>query len=92
VTEPTLSGLHDLERLVNLTCHFGIDTLVAVNKWHLSAGLSAEIPSRARSRGVTMAGRAGYERAVTEAQIGKRAGVGCRQAGAVTDIRQFWRR
>jgi len=43
VAEPTLSGLHHLERVVALTRHFGIPTLVCVNKWDLNAGLT---PSR----------------------------------------------
>jgi len=32
VTEPTLSGKHDLERVAQLTANFGIKTLVCINK------------------------------------------------------------
>ena len=90
VTEPTLSGLHDLERVIDLTRHFGIDTLVAINKWDLNAELSAEIESRARLRGVNVAGKVRYDRAVTEAQIRKQAVVEYTGGGATADIRQLW--
>lgn len=36
VTEPTMSGLHDLERIVSLVDHFGIETYICVNKWDIN--------------------------------------------------------
>ena len=38
VTEPTVSGEHDLERVLSLTRHFDIPAAVCVNKWDLNAG------------------------------------------------------
>jgi len=90
VTEPTLSGLHDLERVVDLTQHFGTETLVAVNKWDLNPQLSAAIESRASERGVHVAGRVRYDQAVTEAQIRKQAVVEYTDRNAAEDIRQLW--
>ncbi len=90
VTEPTLSGLHDLERVVDLTSGFGIETLVAINKCDLNTELSAEIESRARLRGVNVAGKIRYDRAVTEAQIRGQAVVEYTNQGAARDIRQLW--
>jgi MinD superfamily P-loop ATPase len=90
VTEPTLSGLHDLERVVDLTRHFGMETLVTINKWDLNAELSAEIESRARLRGVNVAGRIRYDRGVTEAQIRGQTVVEYTSEGAAADIRQLW--
>jgi MinD superfamily P-loop ATPase len=90
VTEPTLSGLHDLERVVDLTRHFGIETLLAVNKWDLNRELAADVESRARLRGVSLAGRVRYDRAVTDAQIRGQAVVEYTSEGAAADIRQLW--
>jgi MinD superfamily P-loop ATPase len=41
ITEPTLSGLHDLQRVAKLATHFNIRSLVCVNKWDLNARSSA---------------------------------------------------
>ena len=92
VTEPTLSGLHDLGRVTELTRHFGIKTLVCVNKWDLNAELTAEIEANARRIGVEAVGRIRYDRAFTEAQINKQALVEYAEAGAATDINEVWSR
>ena len=92
VTEPTLSGLHDLGRVAELTRHFGIKTLVCVNKWDLNAELATEIETNARRMGIEAVGRIRYDRAVTEAQINKQALVEYTEAGAATDIKEVWSR
>ncbi len=92
VTEPTLSGLHDLGRVTELTRHFGIQTLVCVNKWDLNPELTAQIEANARRIGVEAVGRIRYDRAVTEAQINKQALVEYTEAGAATDIKEVWSR
>ena len=92
VTEPTLSGLHDLGRVAELTAHFGIQTLVCVNKWDLNAGLTARIEADAQRIGVEPVGRIRYDRAVTEAQVKQRALVEWAEAGAAADVRALWSR
>ena len=90
VTEPTLSGLHDLERVTNLTRHFGVETLVCINKWDLNIELSREIETRARQRGVELAGNIRYDSAVTGAQIDQRALVEFTEQGSAVDVKQVW--
>ena len=90
VTEPTLSGLHDLERVSDLTRHFGIDTQVCVNKWDLNKDLTSEIETQARQRGLTMAGKVRYDHVITKAQIDRKSVVEYSRNGAAADIRQLW--
>jgi MinD superfamily P-loop ATPase len=90
VTEPTLSGLHDLERVIDLTDHFGFETLVTINKWDLNQEMSAKIEDRARQRGAGVVGSVRYDRAVTQAQIGRQAIVEATDQGAAEDIKQIW--
>ena len=90
VTEPTLSGLHDLERVADLTRHFGIPALVCINKWDLNLEVSERIEARARERGLGLAGRVRYDRAVTEAQIQRKSVVEYQQDGCATDVRAVW--
>jgi MinD superfamily P-loop ATPase len=90
VTEPTLSGLHDLQRVSDLTEHFGIGTLVCVNKWDLNGDLTSEIEARARQRNLTVARRVRYDRAVTEAQIKKQSVVEYTRNGIAADILLLW--
>jgi len=90
VTEPTLSGLHDLARVADLTKHFGIATFVCVNKWDLNKDLASEIETQAGQRGLKVAGKIRYDRAVTEAQIQMKSVVEYHKDGVATDIRQLW--
>jgi len=90
VTEPTLSGLHDLNRVADLTRHFGIASLVCVNKWDLNPQVASEIEQQARKRGLGVAGRIRYDPAVTQAQIRKQSVVEYQQDGCAEEIRQVW--
>lgn len=90
VTEPTLSGLHDLRRVAELTRHFGIETQVCVNKWDLNAAVTSDIEAEARGRGVRLAGRVRYDPSVTRAQIEKLSVVEYARNGAAADIRELW--
>jgi MinD superfamily P-loop ATPase len=90
VTEPTLSGLHDLERVADLTRHFGIPALVCINKWDLNPDVSERIETRARERGLGLAGRVCYDRAVTEAQIQRKSVIEYQEDGCAADVRAVW--
>jgi MinD superfamily P-loop ATPase len=91
VSEPTLSGLHDLERVAALTRHFGIPALVCINKWDLNPEIWSRIEVWAREHGLGVAGRVRYDRAVTAAQVKGRAVVECEQNGCAEDIRSVWK-
>ncbi len=90
VTEPTLSGLHDLQRVTDLTKHFGVETLVCINKWDLNEEIASQIEEQTRRRGMRLAGKVRYDRAVTEAQIQKKSLVEYQSNGAATEIKQVW--
>lgn len=43
VTEPTLSGFRDLQRILKLIDHFGVETIVVVNRYDLNEAITQEI-------------------------------------------------
>ncbi len=92
VTEPTLSGKHDMERVADLAKHFDIPTMVCVNKWDLNEQIAGEIQSLAEKRGIGVAGRVRYDRAVTQAQINRKSIVENQSDGPAADIRETWSR
>jgi len=67
ITEPTLSGEHDLLRLMDMVKHFSIPMCVAINKFDLHSGMAAKIEEVCRERGVRVVGRVPYDTAVLEA-------------------------
>jgi MinD superfamily P-loop ATPase len=91
VTEPTVSGEHDMERVLSLTRHFDIPAAVTVNKWDLNPDMTEQIEYRARRFGARIAGRIRYDRSVTLAQMQGRAVVEI-EAPCVKDIQEIWSR
>lgn len=91
VTEPTLSGRHDLERVADLTANFGIRTLLCINKADINPQMTARIGEGARQRGITVVGEIPYDDAFTKAQIMK-ATVVEYTGGEITErIKALWR-
>jgi MinD superfamily P-loop ATPase len=89
VTEPTVSGEHDLERVLKLARHFGIPTSVCVNKWDLNPSMTERIEALALRAGARIAGRIRYDNAVTAAQMLGKAVVET-EAPSAGDIRRVW--
>jgi len=89
VTEPTVSGEHDLERVLSLTRHFGMPAAVCVNKWDLNPEMTDRIEDKARRTGARIAGRVRYDRSVTLAQMQERAVVET-AAPCVEDVLHVW--
>lgn len=71
VTEPTLSGLHDLQRVADLAKNFRIKTLVCINKADINPQMSEQIAETAQKQGLTVIGQLPYDDAFTRAQIRK---------------------
>ena len=93
VAEPGLSGLHDLERVLDLARHFEVPTLVCLNKYDLSLGLTERIEADCAARGVAVVGRIPFEPCMVDAQIAGRSLIEfaprCEAARAITET---WRR
>ena len=90
VTEPTLSGEHDLERVLMLARHFGMTAAVCVNKWDINADATQRIERRAVALGAVIVGRIPYDRAVTDAQVQGKTVVEHGDGPAARGIRQTW--
>ena len=69
VTEPTLSGIHDLERVIGLCRHFGVPVLVCVNKYDLNEENTYRIESYCGSEGIEVAARISFDNVITEAIV-----------------------
>ena len=69
VTEPSVAGAHDLYRIVGVTQHFGVPSLVCVNKWDLNPSKAQEIATWCTEHGVPMVGQIPFDQVVTKAMV-----------------------
>jgi MinD superfamily P-loop ATPase len=90
VTEPTLSAQHDLDRVVELTEHFGIPTAVCVNKYDINPKIAEAIEKRAGEKNVRVTGKIAYDVAVTKAQIAAKTIVEYSSDGLKDQIVSLW--
>jgi MinD superfamily P-loop ATPase len=91
VTEPTLSGLHDLERVAALTAQFRVRAVVCINKADIHEAMAKEIERRAAELGLPVVGRIRYDDAVTRAQVRRIPVVLGEDSPAARDIRALWK-
>jgi MinD superfamily P-loop ATPase len=91
VTEPTLSGLHDLKRVAQLTKNFGITTLVCINKADINPQMSKHISEDAEKQDLKVIGQIPYDDAFTKAQIMKATIMEYTNGKIAETIKALWR-
>ncbi len=71
VTEPSLSGIHDMERVSELIAHFGIPAAVLINKADINEENTQRIRDYCAEHGLAVIGALPYDESVTEAMAKK---------------------
>lgn len=92
VTEPTLSGQHDLERVLSLAAHFHIPALVCINKRDLSLINALKMEEYCIGQGLEVVGKINYDPAVYRAMSRGVPVVELRDSQAGKQIRDMWAR
>ena len=69
VTEPTVSGRHDMERVAELAAFFKIPAMMCVNKFDLNPSQGEAIEAFARERDISVIGRIPFDPAFTKAMV-----------------------
>ncbi|MGB5749244.1 MAG: 4Fe-4S binding protein [Desulfobacterales bacterium] len=69
VTEPTVSGKHDMERVAQLAAHFKVPAMICVNKFDLNLELTRDIENYAEKKGIICLGRIPFDPIFTKAMI-----------------------
>ena len=69
VTEPTFSGIHDLQRVVDVAAHFQIPQTVIVNKYDINLEKTHDIEAYCKKNNIPILGLVPYNASVTKAMI-----------------------
>ncbi len=69
VTEPTLSGIHDMERVVQMAHHFKTQTVCCINRYDLNLQNSAQIESWCEKNSIPLIGKIPYDEEVTKSMV-----------------------
>jgi MinD superfamily P-loop ATPase len=69
VTEPTISGLHDMQRTMGVIQKFKIRAYVIINKSDLNSSMSKQIEKWCKTNRITMAGQLPFDMQMVEAMV-----------------------
>lgn len=92
VTEPTLSGRHDLERVAGLCEYFRIPLGVIVNKCDLNEEQTAFIEAYCEEKKYTLVAKLPHDPLFTEAMVQRKAVTEYPDAPMAEAVRQAWER
>jgi len=92
VAEPTLAGLHDVQRVFELCRQMNLNVAVCINKADINSALCGQIEELAAAMRIPVLGRIRYDESVTRAQVEARPVVELEDSPAAEDIRNLWSR
>jgi len=92
VTEPTISGIHDMERIASVAKHFKVPALVCINKHDINTENSTKIEDYCWKNGIEVVGTLPYDVCVTKAMVNGRS-IMEHDCGQVTsNVKAIWER
>jgi MinD superfamily P-loop ATPase len=92
VTEPTLSGLHDLQRVIKVVQHFGVKAAVIINKYDINLENSAKIEDWCRKANIPMIGKIHFDNIITEALVKELPVVEYSDNTVTKEIKDIWQK
>ena len=90
VTEPTQSGIHDMERVIDVCRHFGIPALVCVSKYDINEDNTRRIEDYCLGQGLEVVAKIPFDNVVTEAIVKGVPVTEYAQGGVTKEIESLW--
>jgi len=90
VTEPTMSGIHDLDRIIGLCHHFTIPVMVCINKYDINEEVARQIERYCLSQGIETTSRIPYDDVATKALVKGLPVVEYTTNGISQQIKMLW--
>jgi len=90
ITEPTLAGMHDLDRVIGVCHHFTVPVIVGINKYDINEGNSQQIESYCQAQGIEVAAKVPFDNVVTEALVQGLPVVEYSQSKVTCEIERLW--
>lgn len=90
VTEPSLSGIHDMERVIQVARHFGIKVACALNKFDLNVKISAEVERWCQANSVPVVARFPFSEAVVHSVVNGKPITEADNDAVSIEIKRMW--
>jgi MinD superfamily P-loop ATPase len=90
VTEPTLSAIADLDRVLSLTRHFGIETVILINKFDINYENTEKIESFCQKKNIEILSKIPFDNSFTRAMVQGKTIIEYDSSGATQEIKKVW--
>lgn len=90
VTEPTLSGIHDMERVIQMAQHFNIHVACCINKHDLNPQNTSRIQKWCNQNSIPIMGKIPYEQALVKSMVKGKPVVEYADCKASHEIKNMW--
>lgn len=90
VTEPTLSGLHDADRVIKVARHFGVKTTLVINKFDLNEDITEKIEKYCGNNKIELAGKVSFNKSIVKAVVNGKTIMELADAKAKKEVEQIW--
>lgn len=90
VTEPTMSGISDLERVLGVAKHFNIPAVVCINKWDINKENTKSIESYCKRYGIDIIGKIPYDNIITQSMISEKTVIEFSKSDTSKLIKNMW--
>lgn len=90
VTEPTLSAIHDLERVLGVAQHFHIPAVVCINKSSINTENTSKIEQYCEKKNIRIVGKLPYDTMITQAMIHEQSVIEFPNGKLSNKLRTMW--
>ena len=90
ITEPTLSGIHDMQRVRELAQFLNVPAMLCINKYDLNPGMAKKMEDYAKANDMRYVGAIPYDRDMTKAMVEQKTLLEYSDGKAAQAIRDIW--
>lgn len=90
VTEPTLSGLHDANRVIRVAGHFKVPVKLIINKYDLNLKMTEKIENEFKNSDVEIIGKLKFDKSIVDAVVNGKTIMEYANNEAKDEIQSIW--
>jgi MinD superfamily P-loop ATPase len=90
VTEPTLSAIHDLNRIYNVSNHFKIPSIVCINKYDINHDNTLKIEEFCENKNIPIVGKIPYDNMITKSMVNEQSIIEYSNGNLSKRFRDMW--
>jgi len=92
VTEPTLSGLHDADRVIKVAKHFSVPVKMIINKYDLNLDITEKISDYCKDNVIDVVGKIGFDENIVKSMVEGKTIIEYSRGETSKRIKEIWLR